>query len=60
MTVVNRVSVKVDNGEVSLNEFDLSESPADESRFVITLEAGGDPAEVRRTDVLCVALYTEI
>ena len=60
VTVVERVSVLVDNGEVTLNEFDLSESPADERRFVITLQAGGDPAQSRRTDELCVALYTEI
>jgi hypothetical protein len=60
VTVVQMVSVLVDNGEVTLNEFQLSESPADERRFVITLQAGGDPAQVRRTDELCVALYTEI
>jgi hypothetical protein len=58
--VINRVSVIVDNGVVTLNEFDLSESPADERRFVITLQTGGDPAQVRRTDEVCVALYTEI
>jgi hypothetical protein len=60
VTVVQMVSVLVDNGEVTLNEFQLSESPADERRFVITMQAGGDPAQVRRTDQLCVALYTEI
>ena len=60
VTVVQMVSVLVDNGDVTLNEFQLSESPADERRFVITLQAGGDPAQVRRTDQLCVALYTEI
>ncbi len=58
--VIDRVSVIVDNGVVTLNEFDLSESPADERRFVITLQTGGDPAQVRRTDEVCVALYTEI
>jgi hypothetical protein len=58
--LVTRVTVIVDNGVVTLNEFDLSESPADERRFVITLQTGGDPAEVRRTDEVCVALYTEI
>jgi hypothetical protein len=58
--IVTRVSVIVDNGVVTLNEFDLSESPADERRFVITLQTGGDPAQVRRTDEVCVALYTEI
>ena len=57
--VTDRVTLIVDNGSVTLNEFDLEESPADERRWTIEVEAGGTE-ETRRTDSLCVALYTEI
>ena len=57
--VTDRVTLVVDNGEVTLNEFDLEESPADERRWTIEVEAGGTD-DARRTDSLCVALYTEI
>jgi hypothetical protein len=57
--VTDRVTLLVDNGSVTLNEFDLEESPADERRWTIEVEAGGTAA-TRRTDSLCVALYTEI
>jgi hypothetical protein len=57
--VVTRATVLVDNGAVSINEFDLRESPADERRWSLVVEAGGTE-ETRRTDLLCVALYTEI
>ncbi|MCP4867736.1 MAG: hypothetical protein GY898_03350 [Proteobacteria bacterium] len=57
--VTHRVTLIVDNGSVTLNEFDLEESPADERRWTIEVEAGGNE-ETRRTDSLCVALYTEI
>ncbi len=57
--VVDRATLLVDNGEVTLNEFDLDESPADDARWVIQLGTGGDPTLTRRTDSLCVALYSE-
>ncbi len=56
----DRVTVQVDNGSVTLNEFDLEESPADERRWTIEIEAGGEPETTRRTDSICVALYSEI
>ncbi len=57
--VVDRVTVQVDNGDVTLNEFDLEESPADERRWSARFAAGGIDA-TRRTIEVCVALYTEI
>mgnify|MGYP007047098999 CR=1 FL=1 len=57
--VVDRATLMVDNGEVTLNEFDLDESPADDARWVIQLGTGGDAMLTRRTDSLCVALYSE-
>ena len=56
--VVTRATIQVDNGAVTLNEFDLSESPADERRWSGVFRAGGT-ADTRRTDEVCVALYTE-
>jgi len=58
--VVDRVTVKVDNGSLSLHEFDLDPSPADESNWTITLAAGGDPDTSSRNDSLCVALYASV
>jgi len=55
----DRVTVLVDNGSITLNEFELRESPADERRWSTELQAGGDEG-TRRTDELCIALYTEI
>ena len=57
--VTDRVTVEVDNGSITLDEFDLRESPADERRWSTELEAGGTE-QTRRTDGLCIALYTEI
>ncbi len=56
--VITRATLKVDNGDIIVNEFDMSESPADESRWGITVEAGGDRSTTIRDDLLCVALYT--
>jgi hypothetical protein len=56
----DRATVIVDNGSVSLAEFDLDASPADPARWAIELGSGGDPDVTRRTDLLCVALYAEI
>jgi len=56
----DRVSVIVDNGSVSLTEFDLDRSPADPARWAMELGTGGDAAVTERTDLLCVALYAEI
>ncbi len=57
--VVTRVTVQVDNGSITVNEFDFREVPGSERRWTIEVQAGGTP-ETRRTDSLCLALYAEI
>ena len=57
--VVDRVTVLVNNGDLNLNELDLDASPADEARWAMELGTGGDPELTRRTDQLCIALYSE-
>jgi hypothetical protein len=57
--VVDRVTVLVNNGDLNLNELDLDPSPADEARWAVELGTGGDPELTRRTDRLCIALYSE-
>ena len=54
---VDRVTVKADNGPINLDEFEMDPSPADESRWTLTLSAGGDSETSTRRDSLCVALY---
>ena len=56
-TVVERVTLLVDNGDIALNELELDPSPADERNWTITVVAGGDPDTTERTDSLCVGLY---
>lgn len=58
--VVDRVTVLVNNGDLDLSELDLDPSPADEARWAMELGTGGDPELTRRTDRLCVALYSEV
>jgi len=58
--VVDRVSVSVDNGALSIREFDMEPSPADESRWTITLGAGGDAESTIREASLCIGVYAEI
>ncbi|MBN94055.1 MAG: hypothetical protein CL928_08275 [Deltaproteobacteria bacterium] len=60
MAVIDRVTVKVDNGSLTLHEFELDPSPADERNWTITLAAGGDPESSTRNDSLCVALYASV
>jgi len=60
IAIVDRVSVKVDNGALTVDEFDMEASPADESRWTLTIAAGGDPATASRDDRLCIAVYAEI
>lgn len=57
--VVDRVTILVNNGDLDLKELDLDGSPADEARWALELGTGGDPELTRRTDRLCVALYSE-
>jgi hypothetical protein len=57
-TAVDRATVVVDNGDISLNELELEPSPVDERLWTITLVAGGDPDTTTRQDQLCVGLYT--
>ncbi len=57
--VVDRVTVLVNNGDLDLSELDLDASPADEARWAVELGTGGDPEGTRRSDRLCVALYSE-
>ncbi len=59
-SIVDRVAVKVDNGALTVNEFDMEPSPADESRWTLTIAAGGDPVTASREDRLCIAVYAEI
>ena len=58
--VVDRVSVSVDNGALSIHEFPMEPSPADESRWTLTLAAGGDAESTIREDSLCIGVYAEI
>ena len=57
--VVDRVTVKVDNGALTVGEFDMEASPGDESRWTLILAAGG-PESASREDSLCIAVYAEI
>ena len=57
-TAVDRATIVVDNGDISLNELELEPSPVDERLWTITLVAGGDPDSTTRQDELCVGLYT--
>ena len=57
---VDRITVLVDNGSLTAIEFDLEPSPADESRWTVTMAAGGDPETAARDDRLCLAVYAEI
>ena len=57
---VDRIAVLVDNGSLTASEFDMDPSPADESRWTMTLGAGGDPETALREDSVCLAVYAEI
>lgn len=57
-TSVDRATVRVDNGDLDLNELEMEPSPVDERLWTITLVAGGDPNTTTRNDSICVALYT--
>jgi hypothetical protein len=57
---VDRITVVVDNGSLTATEFDMEPSPADESRWTLTMAAGGDPETTLREDRLCLAVYAEI
>ena len=57
-TSVDRATVRVDNGDLDLNELEMEPSPVDERLWTITLVAGGDPDTTTRNDSICVALYT--
>ncbi len=57
---VDRISVLAENGDLTATEFDMEASPADESRWTLTIAAGGDPESTVREDRLCLAVYAEI
>ncbi len=57
---VDRITVLVDNGSLTAGEFDMEPSPADESRWTLTVGAGGDPEVTVREDRLCLAVYAQI
>ncbi len=59
-TTTDRITVLVDNGSLTATEFEMEPSPADESRWTLTMAAGGDPATTTREDRLCLAVYSEI
>jgi hypothetical protein len=58
--VVDLVAVRLDNGDLAVDEFPLELSPADPSRWTIELGAGGEPATASREDSLCIAVSAEI
>ena len=63
---VDRAVVRVNNGavegtsnDITLDEWEMEKSPADARRWRLTLRAGGDSASTRRTDELCVVLFSQ-
>jgi hypothetical protein len=58
--VVDLVAVKVDNGDLVVDEFPMALSPADPSRWTLELGAGGAPDTASREDSLCIAVSAEI
>ena len=62
---VDRAVVRVNNGavegtsnDITLDEWEMEKSPADARRWRLTLRAGGDSDATRRTDELCVVLFS--
>jgi hypothetical protein len=62
---VDRAVVRVNNGgvegtsnDITLDEWEMEKSPADARRWRLTLRAGGVVDTTRRTDELCVVLFS--